>query len=67
MVAGECGPPGNTRFDIIGHAVITAAKLDAKTIALSPAAFRKLSPETRCQLKLHTPPVVYIPVDDPRP
>ncbi len=67
VVTGEFGPPGHTHYDIIGHAVMTTAKLEARTLALSVAAFRKLSPETRRILKRHTPPVVYIPVDDPRP
>lgn len=66
-VAGEFGKAPDQRFDIIGGAVMTAARLEARTISISPAAFRQLKPETRKRLRKHTPPVVYIPADDPRP
>jgi class 3 adenylate cyclase len=65
VVAGPFGSAGN--FDVIGHAVMTAARLEARTVSLSQAAFRVLSPETRVLLKKHTPPVVYVPSGDPRP
>ena len=65
VVAGLFGSNGS--YDIIGHAVMTAARLEARTISFSQAAFRALAPETRALLKKHTPPVVYVPARDPRP
>jgi hypothetical protein len=47
--------------------VVTAFRLQAKTVSLSAEAFRALSPELRRSFKKHTPPVVYIPASDPRP
>ncbi len=64
-VAGEFGDPA--RFDVIGHAVMTAARLPARTVSFSQAAFRALGAETRKKLKKHTEPVIYIPNADPRP
>jgi class 3 adenylate cyclase len=64
-VAGPFGASG--AFDIIGHDVMTAARLEARTISFSQAAFRALGAETRALLKKHTPPVVYVPAGDPRP
>ena len=55
------------RFDLIGNEVNIAATLPARTIALSPEAFRLLTPDDRQAWKKHTPQVVYIPADDPRP
>ena len=66
-VTGQFGAPGDLRYDVIGHDVMVAAKLEARTVAVSAAAFRALQPATRQKLKRHTPGVVYIPVDDPRP
>ncbi|MBI2923645.1 MAG: adenylate/guanylate cyclase domain-containing protein [Planctomycetes bacterium] len=66
-VAGPFGPKGDERYDLIGNAVNIAATLPARTFALSLDAFRKLSPEARKRFKKHTPPVVYIPAEDPRP
>jgi class 3 adenylate cyclase len=65
VVAGPFGASGG--YDIIGHAAMTAARLEARTISFSQAAFRALSPETRALLKKHTPPLVYVPARDPRP
>ena len=64
-VVGPFGDDG--RFDLIGNAVNIAATLPARTIALSPDAFRCLAPDDRHAWKKHTPQVVYIPSDDPRP
>jgi class 3 adenylate cyclase len=64
-IAGPFGASGV--FDIIGHDVMTAARLEARTISFSQAAFRALGAGTRALLKKHTPPVVYVPIDDPRP
>lgn len=66
VIAGPYGGPGRKRFDVIGNAVNTAAMLDSTGVALSVAAFRKLSSELRKQFKKHTPPVTYIRHDDPR-
>jgi len=67
VISGEFGAERFRQYDVIGSAVMTAARLEGRTLSLSQAAFRTLSPETRQLLKKHTPPVVYIPTDDPRP
>lgn len=66
-IAGSFGTPGREQFDIIGTAVMTAARLEARTMALSADAFRRLTPEMRTRFKKHTEPVVYIPANHPRP
>ncbi|MFN0146396.1 MAG: adenylate/guanylate cyclase domain-containing protein [Dehalococcoidia bacterium] len=66
-VCGTFGAPAFANYDVIGSAVAIAARLEARTMALSADAFRKLSPETRKMFKKHTPPVVYIPAGDRRP
>jgi class 3 adenylate cyclase len=65
VVAGPFGADG--RFDVIGSEVNIAATLPARTIALSPEAFRCLSEDKRKTWKKHTPQVVYIPAEDRRP
>ncbi len=65
VVAGPFGAEG--RFDVIGNEVNVAATLPARTVSLSAEAFRCLENEARRAFKKHTPPVVYIPADDPRP
>lgn len=67
VIAGMYGPPGHQHVDIIGSAVNVAARLEAQTLSVSAEAFRRLSAEGRQLLKKHTPPIVYIPLDDPRP
>jgi class 3 adenylate cyclase len=67
VIAGDFGPAGHAQFDLLGNAVAVAARLQAQTISVSADAFRRLSPESRQLLKKHTPPVVYIPLNDPRP
>lgn len=67
VISGEFGAEHFRQYDVIGSAVMTAARLEGRTLTLSQAAFRTLSPETRQLLKKHTPPVVYIPTEDPRP
>jgi len=62
-VAGVFGD----RFDVIGSEVNIAATLPARTIALSPEAFRRLDENDRRAFKKHTPQVIYIPCDDARP
>jgi len=66
VVAGPFGRAGDKRHDVIGRAVNIAAALDATGVALSVAAFRKLSPALRQRFKKHTPPVTYIRVEDRR-
>jgi class 3 adenylate cyclase len=62
------GPFGaDARFDVIGNEVNVAATLPARTVSLSAEAFRCLEAGSRRAFKKHTEPVVYIPVDDPRP
>jgi class 3 adenylate cyclase len=64
-VAGPFGRDG--RFDVIGTEVNVAAILPARTVSLSAEAFRCLENGERRAYRKHTAPVVYIPVDDPRP
>jgi class 3 adenylate cyclase len=62
------GPFGtDARFDVIGNEVNVAATLPARTVSLSAEAFRCLESGKRRAFRKHTAPVVYIPVDDPRP
>lgn len=65
VVAGPFG--AEERFDVIGNEVNVAATLPARTVSLSADAFRCLESGERKAFKKHTPPVVYIPVHDPRP
>ena len=64
-VAGPFGQ--GDRFDVIGSEVSLAATLPARTVSLSAEAFRCLESGERTAYRKHTAPVVYIPVDDPRP
>jgi adenylate cyclase len=66
VVSGPFGPAGDKRYDVIGKTVNVAASLDGKGVALSVAAFRKLSPALRRRFKKHTPPITYIRVEDRR-
>ncbi len=64
---GSCiaGPYGDERrFDVIGGAVNTTARLPSGSYALSTQAFRRLAPETRKRFKKHTPPITYIREED---
>jgi len=62
------GPFGrDEHFDVVGSEVNVAATLPARTVSLSAEAFRCLENGERKAYKKHTAPVVYIPVDDPRP
>jgi class 3 adenylate cyclase len=66
-VLGMVGSPGQEVLDVYGKTVNVAANLPSSGLALSPAAFRGLEPETRQLFKKHTPPISYISVDDSRP
>jgi len=67
VASGPLGVRGDKRPDIIGAEVNACFLLPLKGrgLVLSPQAFRALGAETRRLLKKHTPPVTYIPVDDP--
>ncbi|MFC1705817.1 adenylate/guanylate cyclase domain-containing protein [Planctomycetota bacterium] len=66
-IAGPYGAPGAKRFDVVGHAVNTAATVQTRSLAITADTFRKLSPDTRKRFKKHTPPITYIPSEDRRP
>lgn len=59
VVAGDFGPPGAERYDVIGKTVNVAARLGRRGVTLSPQAFRCLSPEGRERFEKVTRPVVY--------
>ncbi len=65
VAVGFVGAPGEEIMDVYGSVVNTAATLPSKGFAMTPAAFRSLSVETRKLFKKHTPPVRYIALDDP--
>ena len=65
VTCGLIGTRTDKRFDIFGETVNTAATLKSNGLAISPQVFRKLDTETRKLFKKHTPPVTYIPVDEP--
>lgn len=67
VVAGSFGERDAKRYDVIGSAVNTAARLESRGITLSVEAFRKLGPDLRKRFKKHTPPITYIRAEDPRP
>ena len=65
---GMIGGPGREMLDIMGKTVnIVGAMRTEGYLALTPALFRRLGPETRTRFKKHTPPVSYIGVEDPCP
>jgi class 3 adenylate cyclase len=66
VVTGPFGRDGDKRYDVIGKTVNVAAAMDARGVALSVAAFRKLGPALRRRFKKHTPPVTYIRLEDRR-
>ncbi|HEY8175015.1 MAG TPA: adenylate/guanylate cyclase domain-containing protein [Gemmatimonadaceae bacterium] len=65
VIAGQFGPEGDKRFDVIGRNVNAAAMLKPNGITLSAEAFRKLSPKLRKSFKEHAPEVTYVPADAP--
>jgi adenylate cyclase len=67
VALGRVGGPGQEIVDVYGKTVNVAASLPSAGLALSPAAFRSLEPETRQLFKKHTPPITYISADDSRP
>jgi adenylate cyclase len=67
VIAGPFGARNDKRFDVLGDEVNTTARLATRGLALSAQAFRWLSAPARKQFKKHTPPLLYIPVEDRRP
>jgi adenylate cyclase len=59
VVAGEFGPPGQVRYDVIGKTVNIAARLGRRGVTLSAQAFRCLSPEGRKRFEKITRPITY--------
>jgi class 3 adenylate cyclase len=59
VVAGDFGPPGAERYDVVGKTVNVCARLGRRGITLSPQAFRCLSPEGRERFEKITRPIVY--------
>ena len=64
VICGPIGTRADKRFDVFGETVNIAATLRSNGLACTPQLFRKLAPEMRKRLKKHTPPIVYIPVDE---
>lgn len=64
---GRVGSPGEEIIDVYGRTVNIAAALPSTGLAVTPAVFRSLQPETRRLFKKHTPPITYIDADDHRP
>ena len=50
VAAGHFGQGTDRRFDVLGHAVNTTARLKSGPFVLSPEALARLSPETREQV-----------------
>jgi adenylate cyclase len=65
VIAGDYGTGSSARFDIIGAEVNLTAVMESRGFALTAQAFRALGPEGRSHFKKHTPPISYIPVDQP--
>lgn len=60
------GPFGaDGRLDVYGDTVNTAATLASRNFSMSAQAFRKLDAAGRKLFKKHTPPITYIPTEDP--
>lgn len=67
VAIGRVGGPGEEILDVYGKTVNIAATLPSTGLAMTPAVFRSLQPETRKLFKKHTPPITYIDTADPRP
>jgi class 3 adenylate cyclase len=65
VAAGELGVGASRRYDIIGRNVNLTFRLASNGMTLSPEAFQCLGAERRRAFKKHTPPVMYIHVEDP--
>ncbi len=67
VAIGRVGSPGEEILDVYGKTVNVAATLPSTGLAMTPAVFRSLQPETRKLFKKHTPPITYINAEDSRP
>ena len=67
VAIGRVGGPGEEIIDVYGKTENVAASLPSSGLAMTPAVFRSLQPETRKLFKKHTPPITYIDAADPRP
>ena len=59
VVSGEFGPPGLSRYDVIGKAVNVAARLGGRGVMLTVQAYRQLDHAARQRFDKHTPPISY--------
>lgn len=67
VAIGRVGSPGEEIVDVYGKTVNVAATLPSAGLAMTPAVFRSLRPDTRQLFKKHTPPISYIDANDTRP
>jgi class 3 adenylate cyclase len=67
VAIGMVGSPSHEIIDVYGKTVNVAAVVPSTGLAMTPAVFRSLQPETRKLFKKHTPPVTYIDATDSRP
>jgi len=67
VAVGRVGSPGEEIIDVYGRTVNIAATLPSTGLAVTPAVFRSLQPDTRKLFKKHTPPITYIDAEDHRP
>lgn len=67
VAIGRVGSPGEEIIDVYGKTVNVAATLPSTGLAMTPAVFRSLQPDTRKLFKKHTPPISYIDAGDRRP
>ena len=65
VLMGELGTRTEKRRDILGSEVNAMFLLKTTGFTITTAAFRKLSKETRVHFKKHTPPITYIPTEQP--
>jgi class 3 adenylate cyclase len=62
-IAGDFGPGDSKRFDVVGRAVNTAAKLRSNGITLSAEAFHQLSSELQPSFKEQPAPATYVALE----
>jgi class 3 adenylate cyclase len=67
VAIGRVGSPGEEIIDVYGKTVNVAAGLPSAGLAMTPAVFRSLTPESRKLFRKHTPPISYIGAEDRRP
>ncbi len=67
VAIGLVGSPGEEILDVYGKTVNVAATLSSTGLAMTPAVFRSLQPDTRKLFKKRTPPITYIDAKDRRP